>query len=599
MKKIKILDHSMINKIAAGEVVENPSSVVKELVENSIDAGASVITVEISEGGHSMIRVSDNGGGIDKEDILNVFIRHATSKIEDMDDLENVLTLGFRGEAMSSIAAVSKLEMVTKTPMDTMGTLIEINGGDVVKNQSIGVADGTSITVRNLFYNVPARRKFLKRPSTEAAQISDLVEKFALSAPRISFRYILNDKKVLDTNGNGDLKTTIHSVLGMDIAKSLLGINHEKLSGFIARPDKNRANRSYGIFFVNGRFIKNTLMQSAVEAAYKTKLPQGKFPIFVLNLDIEPNTVDVNVHPTKLEVRFSNEELIYNMVYEAISNALNETILIPKHETKNETKLLSFEEPKPLVFEEPKLTLEDFASLAEPPKKTYIVKKSNKNKLIDDFKLNQFKQPAEEELAITLEEPIKKEDGFFKNYNIVGQFFNTYWILEQNGSVYLIDQHAAHERILYDDLLNQKQNVLSQRLLMPQAVNLSAKEMDIFNRNKDIFTGMGFDVEEFGDDVVAIRAVPFIFNGAIEPSFFIEIVDKLDGLGDIYEAKLEKFALIACKAAVKANDKLSHIEAKALIEKILKTENPFTCPHGRPTIVEISKNEIEKMFKRI
>lgn len=616
MRKIKLLDNSMINKIAAGEVVERPSSVVKELVENSIDAGATIITIEVKEGGTSLIRISDNGSGIPEEDVQTVFLRHATSKIENLTDLESVLTLGFRGEAMSSISAVSQLEMITKQEDSTVGTYIEIHGGQVIKKQSIGAANGTSIIIRNLFYNVPARRKFLKKPSTEGSYITDIVQKFVLCHPNIAFKFILNSKKVLDTNGSGGLKTSIFHVYGKEVSKALLEVNHSingiLLEGYIGKPETYRSNRSYGNFFVNGRYIKNQLVQSAVEEGFKTKLPIGKFPVYILKLTIDPTLVDVNVHPTKLEIKYSDEEEIFNLVLNSVVSALNSNILIPKYEyTKelNEPTINTSLKENIYVVEE---VQEDVLSLVDKPQYNTTIKEvfsslQNDNTKEKTLYVSEPKQKTYIEVKEKKEikEIDKPKTRFFNNYKIIGQMFNTYWLIEQNASVYLIDQHAAHERILYEEFISKYKNsaIVSQRLLQPQAVTLSINERQVFTENKEFFEKLGFQIEVFGEDSFAIRSVPFIFKEGIAPKVFLDLIDKLSSIetlvDDIYDTKLDNIASFACKAAVKANDKLDYIEAKSLIEKMLSIENPFTCPHGRPTIIELTKYEVEKMFKRV
>jgi len=600
----------MINKIAAGEVVERPSSVVKELIENSIDAGATIITIEVKDGGISLIRVSDNGRGISKEDVKNVFLRHATSKIENMDDLEKVLTLGFRGEAMSSISAVSQLEMVTKEVNSTVGSHIEIHGGKILREQSIGAADGTSIIVRNLFYNVPARRKFLKRSSTESGYISDIVDKFILGHPEVSFKYILNGKKLLDTNGDNKLKSSIFHIYGKEISKSLLEIEYSSsnllLTGYIGKPEVCRSNRSYGNFFVNGRFIKNQLVQSAVEEAYKTKLPIGKFPVYILKLSIDPSFVDVNVHPTKLEIKFSNEDEIYDLVFKAVDTALKSNILIPKYISKNnltkndrDVAVNKLPNTKEFVEETPRLVT------IRPLLNTTVMEVFSRvnNNSIYNHPSNTMHLSEDKKRENFVDE--KPKNTFFKDYKIIGQILNTYWLIEESSSLYLIDQHAAHERVLYEDFIHKYKNeqLVSQRLLQPQAITLSIREREIYGDNKQLFERAGFEIEVFGEDTFAIRSVPFIFKEGISPTVFMEIIDRLgsidSNINNIYDTKLDRIASFSCKAAVKANDKLSYEEAKALIEKLISIENPFTCPHGRPTIVELTKYEIEKMFKRI
>lgn len=606
MEKIKLLDENIINKIAAGEVVERPSSVVKELVENAIDAGATIITIEIVDGGTSLIRVSDNGSGIAEADIATVFLRHATSKLRRVEDLENILTLGFRGEAMSSISAVSKLELVTKRAEDTVGTLIEMDGGKVVTQKSIGAAQGTSIIVRNLFYNVPARLKFLKKPTAEANHITDMIEKFVLSNPAISFKYILHGKKVLDTGGK-DLKMAIYNIYGKEYYRELLPVDHQgqrlHVQGYVAKPVANRPNRNFCNFFLNGRYIKNQLLQTAVEEAYKTKLPIGKFPVFVLYVNISPEQVDVNVHPTKLEVRFQREQEIYDEVYQVVQGVLNEGVIIPSYYAGGDVAEAEPEEPEyHLEVEIADTPIREAADQAQTqPRALRVPEPIASSWELPDYEPTIY-QPIKVSDISLREEVAEAPREFFHNYTVLGRFFNTYWAVEQDNTLYLIDQHAAHERILYDELMDyyQKQKVLSQRLLRPMALNLSPKEAVVLEEHQNVLENLGFEIEAFGENTVAIRAVPVVFSHTLDPTFFLDVLNNLEtGSSKDLDNRHEKIASMACKAAVKGGDKLTLTEATALINQLLKTQNPFTCPHGRPTIVKMSKYEIEKMFKRI
>lgn len=644
MKKIQLLDTSTINKIAAGEVVERPSSVVKELVENSIDAGSSAITIEIKEGGISLIRVTDNGNGIPSDQVKTAFIRHATNKIQNIEDLEEVISLGFRGEALASIAAVSQIEMVTKTHEESTGSSIEIHGGKVIHFQEAGCPEGTSIIMKNLFYNVPARRKFLKRSGTESGYISDIINKIALGHPEISFKYINNETVILHTSGNNDLKTAIFHVYGKEISKKMINLEITKkpylLNGLIGKPELSRANRSYENLFINGRFIKSELVSTAIEEAYKTRLMVGKFPVYVLNLEIPPTMVDVNVHPTKLEVRFAEEDEIYQFIFKAVADVLKEKILIPESnwESKNsavvEKVLKNVSQEKPIqntLFEtERSFTIKKEQPLEE--KQVYLEKEncsvkdypkinllhSFGNSVVQEEKAPFYSKKVAPAAAFVSSEKLFGEEAkteeaespkeekiipFFHNYKIIGQIFQTYWIIEQNGSVFMIDQHAAHERILFEKLTKQfhKKSVPSQRLLQPIAVQLTQSEKEILKNNWKLFEEFGFDIEEFGEHSFALRAVPFIFQNPTGTHYFIEIIDMLSEniVQNIYETKIHTIATMACKAAVKGNDKLSFQEAKSMIEQLLLLENPFTCPHGRPTIIEMTKYELEKKFKRI
>lgn len=641
MSIIHVLENNLINKIAAGEVVERPASVVKELVENSIDAGATSVTIEIKEGGIDFIKITDNGSGISKEDIPTAFMRHATSKLSTAEDLEDILTLGFRGEALSSIASVAQVEMITRTESDEAGQKFVIHGGSVISESEIGANKGTIITVKNLFYNTPARRKFLKKPSTEAGYVSDVVNRIALGHPYIAIKYINNGNTIINTSGNGDLKTTVLYVYGKDMASKMLELSYEKngfkLKGLIAKPELSRGNRSYENFFINGRYIISDTVRSAVEDAYKGKLTIGKFPVFVLNLTVPANTVDVNVHPTKLEVRFSDENLIYDIMYNAVDKVLNSVTLIPQV-SWDKPKAVKIEPVFQMDFDElerikesKKVPLEKRASIpqfggnvlretyetdeednkiekeiGEKTDKTEKIAEESKvcEKAAEDIKKTDEIKPddnIQKPVEINKAEDVKKP--FFSNYKIIGQIFNTYWIIEQSNNMYLVDQHAAHERVLYEKFtanFKEEQN-MTQMLITPVAVNLSEKEKNILLENKELLESFGFVIEEFGIGTYALRGVPYIFDEPGNVSFFTDIIDMLSdkNINNIYDTKYDAIATISCKAAVKGNDRLSYAEAQALIKQLLKLENPFTCPHGRPTIIEMSRYELEKKFKRI
>ncbi|MBO5330346.1 MAG: DNA mismatch repair endonuclease MutL [Anaerotignum sp.] len=672
MQKIRLLDSKTINKIAAGEVVESPKSVVKELTENAIDAGASSVTVEIKEGGISYIRVADNGCGIPKEQVKSAFLRHATSKMTQIEDLEHIFTLGFRGEALASIAAVAQVEMLTKTKDEETGTRICISAGEIEVMEDAACREGTTIIVKNLFYNVPARRKFLKKPATESGYVSDLVNKIALGHPEVAIQYINNGNTVLHTAGNNDPKTAVFYVYGKDAANNMLPISYKKgeyaVSGLIGKPELCRANRNYENLFINGRFIKNAVVSSAVEDAYKTKLIIGKFPVFVLNLEVEPALVDVNVHPAKLEVRFKNDDEVYEFFYTAVSKALQETVLIPKAvlekdkktkekqpepeqqtlmQTSKQPEVPAKKEPAPMVKsvqERPKM---ESVILSKEEKPKLDVPKAEANPVInaaapvggrsvdellkrktstsgiaqkaepylkkepvkqEEPKTEQPKsEPAKQEKALPVQEEIKVEKTeekklFFHEYKIVGQVFRTYWIVEQGECLYLIDQHAAHERILYEELMNKfrEEKVISQRMLTPLMLNLTPMETEVLKDNKDLLESFGFELEDFGGKY-ALRSTPYLLQNPSSVGFFTDILDRLaeERITNVYDTKILAVATMACKAAVKGHDVLSVREAEALIHQLLKLEHPFTCPHGRPTIIELTRYEMEKMFKRI
>ncbi len=632
-RRIKLLEDSLINKIAAGEVVERPSSIVKELVENSIDAGAKNISIEIKNGGIGFIKIQDDGSGIRKEDIKTAFLRHATSKLEKIDDLENMLTLGFRGEALASICSISMLEMTTMTEDDTLASKISIEGGKIISEEEVAGVKGTTFVIKNVFYNTPARRQFLKKDSIEAGYIFEIITRLALANKDIAFKYTNNNSLILSTSGNGSLKDVIFSIYGKEITKNLIEIEEKEkeflLKGYIALPNVSKSNRSFGNIFINGRYVKNKLISKAIEDAYAGRLMVGKFPIYILNLIPVPNTVDVNVHPTKLEVRFSDEDFIYNFVYRAVKEALENEVIIPNIEAKKEKVL--FENKEKISFKEKELN-------NIPPSNFYKANKTipfniDKQKALEDILLEQITPKIEKE-DISLEEikPIKnmllvceeeqnisigqqekeiieeKQDkkinktNFFNNYKIIGQIFNTYWIVEQDKEIYLIDQHSAHERVIYEKLLKsfKEEKIASQTLLKPIIVNVAPLEDAIIKENISLISNFGFDIEEFGEDSYAIRGVPVIFKTPLSPSFINEIIDILSdkNLDNIYDMKIEKIISMSCKKAVKGNDKLDFAEAKALIEDMLKLDNPFSCPHGRPTVVKFSKSEIEKMFNR-
>ena len=616
MNRIMVLEDSIINQIAAGEVVERPGSVVKELLENSIDSGATQIIVEIKDGGIGMIRITDNGAGIPEDDVLSAFMRHATSKIRDMNDLESVLTLGFRGEALSSISSVSQLEMVTKPKEQLMAKRVELHGGRLAEESMIGAADGTTIVMRNLFYNTPARLKFLKKAGTESGHVSDIVNKIILGHPEIAFKYIVNNSEIINTNGSGNLKTAVLAVYGKEIAKNLIEVEAEhdgiRISGFIGKPETFRGNRSYGNIFINGRYIKSRIIEQAVEEAYKTKLLVGKFPVYILNLHLDPTLIDVNVHPQKMEVRFSDESLIYNAFCKAVESALKDAVLIPEIAVVKDNP---FSEAAYKIDEEKPIRIEP----SQENRPNYSVNMGNvmsslfnKNEESEESAgfVSEALNNAQYEYVVESnieERPVSEPavNAFFNNYRIVGQFFNTYWIVEQDGAVYLIDQHAAHERVIFEKLINAYKNreLISQRLLEPVIFNFSERETEVLRDNKELFESFGFELEAFGENEFALKSVPFIIRGATDISFFTELMDKLsensDSVTDIIDEKIDAIAMISCKAAVKGNDRLYYIEANNLIKELLKLENPFTCPHGRPTIIKLTKYEIEKMFKRI
>ncbi|MDR2649026.1 MAG: DNA mismatch repair endonuclease MutL [Clostridiales bacterium] len=597
MNRIRLLDSVTVNQIAAGEVVERPLSVVKELTENSIDAGASAITVEIKDGGITYIRVTDNGCGIPKEDVRTAFLQHATSKVTGPDDLTRIGTLGFRGEALSSVAAVSQAEMITKTASDVTGLCVQLSGGALISEREIGCADGASVIVRNLFSNTPARLKFLKKPGSEGALVSDFINRLVLCRPDITFKYINNGTIALSTNGNGDLKAAILRVYGRDYANRLIEVNERGndmcLSGYIAKPEISRSNRAHQNFFINGRYVKSELARIAVEEGFAGKMMTGRFPVFVMNLRIRLEMVDVNVHPNKLDVRFREDEAVYNLIRGATAKALDGSIIIPAVTAGSEKQgaeqvRTPFPAIKPLKSKL-KEVYEGCSDHAESPE-SYLAAESDSNSSIVP-RISEFDEP-----------PASKP--FLPQYRIIGQFFQVYWIVESGESVYIIDQHAAHERILFEDIKKRLQSKerMSQRLILPIALNLTPSERQILDDNRGLIESFGFELEDLGGSNIALRSVPVLLKDPESAGFFIEILNKLNNIDpsetNIYDLKLDTIAQTACKAAVKARDRLSFPEAKALIDRMLALPNPFTCPHGRPTTVEMTKHEWDRKFKR-
>ncbi|MCD8238315.1 MAG: DNA mismatch repair endonuclease MutL [Clostridiales bacterium] len=649
MNKIHLLDNSLINKIAAGEVIERPASVVKELVENSVDAGATSITVTMKDGGTSLISVSDNGCGIDKDDVKQAFLRHATSKLNVFDDLLDIATLGFRGEALASIASVSQLEMSTRTEASEIGTLIRINGGEAEDIKETGCPVGTTITVKNLFYNTPARKKFLKRNSVEGTYIAEAVSRIALGHSEIAFKLINNGNTVIQTSGRGDLKTAAFAIMGRDAVKAFIPLSFEKegwlLSGFIAAPQISRGNRSYEYFYLNGRYVKSEPLTKGAEEGFKGYMMGGRFPIFIMNIKSPSGCVDVNVHPTKLEVRFNNDGFIFDFICEGVKNALKSQNLIPEEglQKPNFSQVTGIKSPK---AEEITVDLEEILRNVES--KNTEEAKAEEMKAVDQKPEVKSPEPTftvrehKAEYDVTPAEPMKmmlneatpekefkplreiigeikdkelkngniekttaypEKKPFFTNYKIIGQVFYTYWLVEQSDKLYIIDQHAAHEKVLYEKFTKslKEGKAASQLLLEPVTVTLTMKEKYIIEENRELFEKTGFVLEMSGKNTVSIKAVPFIFDGTSNPVFFLDIVDSLGegSLKDAFELKRDKIATMSCKAAVKGNHALSFAEASSLIKDLLKLENPFNCPHGRPTVIKISKYEIEKMFKRI
>lgn len=630
MRNIAVLDQNTIDKIAAGEVIERPASVVKELVENAIDAGANAVTVEIKEGGMSLIRITDNGEGINANQVPSAFLRHATSKISKVEDLLSVSSLGFRGEALSSIAAVCQVELITKTAGTLTGVRYLIEGGIEKGNEEIGAPEGTTFLVRNVFYNTPARKKFLKSAVTEAGYINDLMEKMALSHPEIAFKFINNNQTKLHTSGNTNLKDIIYGIYGREITSNLVEINASdgdiQVRGFIGKPVISRGNRNYENYFINGRYIKSSIISKGIEEGYKTFMMQHKYPFTVLHFTIDGNLLDINVHPTKMELRFADNQGMFQMVSELVREALTRRELIPEvsvtKEVKKEKEVPLMKKPDvsvPEPFEKKRMEQAGYphstvsnstaANLGTPifraETKPYDIMGEEKTpyqaqELPTAPEITEMPEKAEQ-MNLFEERLLSKEN--VKEHRIVGQVFETYWIVEFKEKMYLIDQHAAHEKVLYERTMASIANkeFTSQQLNPPMILSLSMQEEELLNKYMDNFTQIGFEIEHFGGKEYSIRAVPGNLFGLAEKDLFIEMLDSLAEHTGRAKAELinEKIASMSCKAAVKGNNRLSFREVEKLIDELLTLENPYNCPHGRPTIISMTKYELEKKFKRI
>lgn len=719
MNKIEVLDKNTIDKIAAGEVVERPSSVVKELVENAIDAGATAIAVEIKDGGSSLIRITDNGSGIEKNQVKTAFLRHATSKIRSAEDLLRISSLGFRGEALSSISAVSQVELITKTASDFTGSRYRIEGGKEIGLEEIGAPEGTTFLIRNLFYNVPARKKFLKANQTEAGYISDLMERMALSRPDISFKFINNNQTKLQTSGNTNLKDIIYHVYGRDITANLIPVDREingvRLRGFIGKPIVSRGNRNFENYFVNGRYVKSNIISRAIEEGYKGFVMQHKYPFTALHLSIDGKLLDVNVHPTKMELRISNQEDVFRFIYMAVNDALNGRELIPivsfgKDEKTQKTTKINEKMPEPFEIKRLQEMQGKTKSTGQPSyikengsyrKENIVVEntgkatgqpvKSNISQAIPKGKVSStIEKDATVEIAETISkenivtvsketataEPVKADlkrnettevaKTNFENHEttksatetsdktvttectvapseknittesqtatiteampsqteqlelfdtcllkeesrsrhkIIGQLFKTYWLVEFEDKLFIVDQHAAHEKVLYERNLKMWENKehSSQLISPPLILTLSNKEEEMLHTYKKYFEELGFEIEHFGGKEYSICAIPMNLYGLAQKDLFIELIDDLENVSGKNTPDMirEKVASMSCKAAVKGNQKLSYEEMDKLMDELLTLENPYNCPHGRPTIISMSKYELEKKFKRI
>ncbi len=657
MTAIQILDSATIDKIAAGEVVERPSSVVKELVENALDACADAITVEIKEGGITFIRVTDNGSGIDSSQIRNAFMRHATSKIRSAEDLTHVVSLGFRGEALSSICAVAQVELITKTKDNLTGVRYVCEGAVEKECSEIGAPTGTTVLVKNLFFNTPVRRKFLKQPMTEGGYIIDLMEHMALSRPDTAFKLMVNGQVKFHTSGNGSLKEVIYRIYGKETASQLLPFEKEtkgiKVEGYLGKPILNRSNRNFENYYINGRYIKSSLIAKALEDGYSNYLMQHKFPFTVLHFTIDTEMVDVNVHPTKMDVRFTGGNYLYDFVASSVAAALQQREMIPEallsEEKEEETQKIKVPEP----FEQQRtrqfqVMEEQRYEAVRSPSRDIFIRESAEESLKamadntssdDDFFVQiparvadstptlRTEMPVEpaapgtampanaeqtEQAPAVKTEPPKQLDLFDEKmltkenrprYRILGQIFDTYWLIAFTDKLFIVDQHAAHEKVKYERLMKHyhEKDIVTQTLNPPIVVTLSAKEEATFLSCKDVFAGLGFEIEDFGGREYALRGVPVDLYGQEEKTLFLSVLDEMSE-GPLHKDLTvveEKLATMACKSAVKGNHSFSFAEMEALIDELLTLDNPYNCPHGRPTIISMSKYEIEKKFKRI
>ncbi|MBE5941395.1 MAG: DNA mismatch repair endonuclease MutL [Lachnospiraceae bacterium] len=689
---IKVLDQATINKIAAGEVVERPSSVVKELVENAIDAGATAVTVEIKDGGISFIRITDNGAGISKEEVPTAFIRHATSKIMTIEDLLSVSSLGFRGEALASISAVAQVECITKTAQSLTGIRYEIHGSKEIASEEIGAPTGTTIIVRNLFYNVPARKKFLKTPMTEGSYITELITRLALSHPEISFKYIINGSNKIATSGNGKLQDVIYHIYGKDVSNHLLPVKRTvgdfSVEGYVGKAYVSKGNRSFEHYFVNGRYIRSNIVTKAIEEAYKSFVMIHKFPFTALHFTLDSNKLDVNVHPTKMEFKYADGEQLFDFVKSSVRQALlsEEMIQDVSLRTAKEERAITIEQQKkvtsnvPEAFEnraramrfqqntkqevsktihefvkqedtakerveertldrtldrveskiEPKTEAKiDSRTIEEKPEekteakidsRTIEEKPEEKTEAKIDSRTEERTEVGIKELHVkptekTVEKPfIQNEqlampveqflsEGARKKHRLIGQVFKTYWMIEYDEKMYIVDQHAAHEKVMFERLMKQmsQKQVISQQLLPAKVLHLDSVEHTTVMNHLSLFEQTGFDIEDFGDDSIVVRAMPDDIMGVDPQLLFDELLNALtEDIGTIHiDFFVEKLSGMACKAAIKGNSEITTMEADALIDEMLQLDNPYNCPHGRPTMISLTKTEIERKFKRI
>ena len=616
MKRISILSEETSNKIAAGEVVERPFSVVKELVENSIDAGAKNITIEIEEGGQKKIAILDDGSGIHPDDVTKAFMPHATSKISEIDDIFKINTFGFRGEALASIASVSKVKLKSRTESHDLGREVEISGGHIESVKDIGCNVGTSIEVQDLFYNVPARLKFMKSASKETAAISDIVSRLALCNNNVSFKLINNDKRVLHTFGNSSLKDVIRIVYGKSFVENLIYFESHtdttSVFGYVGTSEISRGSRNNQSIFVNKRYIKSRLITAAVENAMKSFLTINKFPFYILFLDIYPELIDVNIHPTKAEIKFNDERHIFKFIFDAVHKGMREALkdsFMQGTEEENISSpfnVVNDEQVEAISFHN---KLDSYSTVTETPTKVTLpvdlsrtAENNSFNKALEeDYNYNVYSEPQREVVKEEIISP--KLYAKLPSLNYIGTFLNTYIICESGDEMYLIDQHAAHERILFERYREEisKGTVVSQITLTPLVLELTLEDYILYSDNTHIFKRAGFEIEVFGDNTIQIREVPYILGKLDGKNFLAQMLDSIKNFGSssTIEVKYDNIARLACKSAVKANDKLAIEEVKRLLEDLKFCDNPFNCPHGRPTIIKMTLNELEKKFKRI
>ena len=666
---IKVLDQSTINKIAAGEVVEPPSSVVKELVENAIDAGATAITVEIKDGGMSFIRITDNGAGIEKEEVPTAFVRHATSKIMTIEDLLSVSSLGFRGEALASIAAVSQVECITKTAHALTGLRYEIHGSKEIASEEIGAPTGTTIIVRNLFYNVPARKKFLKTAMTEGSYVTELITRLCLSHPEVSFKYIINGSNKIATSGNGKLQDVIYHIYGKDVSGNLLPVKRSvgdfAVEGYIGKAYVSKGNRSFEHYFVNGRYIRSNIVTKAIEEAYKSFVMIHKFPFTALHFTLDSNKLDVNVHPTKMEFKYADGEQLFGFVKESVRQALLEEEMIQdvSLRTAKEERAITIEQqrkstlrvPEPFEKEARAVRYQQAVAShqaevqrkaqqtvtshqAEVQRKAQVFRNTPETDIpktdipkteqeTDISKVNVQEEPlikqeaglnpqntgmpakaedipaegTNEQIILPVEQFISEDAR--KKHRLIGQVFKTYWMIEYDEKLYIVDQHAAHEKVMFERLMKQQENkqVLSQQLLPPKVLHLDSVEHEAVLSHMELFEQTGFDIEDFGDDSIVVRAMPDDIMGVDPQLLFDALLNALtEDRGNLsIDFFVEKLSGMACKAAIKGNTEITAMEADKLIDEMLALDNPYNCPHGRPTMISLTKTELERKFKRI